>query len=81
MTTEGRCQCQASAATQAGHDPGTCRNALSEPKNVKCRPCALAWHLPVPCDRYRPEPVKHLVHTCADCGFDSARHPIPVGAF
>lgn len=72
MSGPARCQCD-------NGDP--CPNDLSEPKNVKCRPCALGWHRSVPCGGYKPEPIKHLVKTCAACGFDSAAHPVPVGAF
>lgn len=58
-----------------------CPNPLSESKNVLCRPCAKDWHASGPCQHYEPEPIKHLVPTCSECGFDSAKHPIPRGAF
>lgn len=80
MTTHG-CGCSMPAAAlqllDHGHAAGKCPHELSEPKNMLCRPCAKGWHETVPCDRYRAEPVKHLLKTCAWCGFDSAAHPLP----
>lgn len=78
MTT-GRCECVVLIAAQFdhGHEPGKCGNALSEPKNAICRPCAKGWHSSVPCHEYLPEPLRHLVRACRRCGFDSARHPMP----
>jgi hypothetical protein len=74
----GRCQCHAG---KPHHRPGECLNALGEPKNFMCRPCAKGWHQAAPCGAYRPERFRHLMKTCVNCGFDSAVHPIPVGSF
>lgn len=77
--TEGRCSCTVDSAmvTSDGHKPGKCPNALTDPRNALCRPCAKPWHRTKPCDRHVPETVRHLVKTCARCGFDSAAHPMP----
>ena len=65
-----------------------CRNCGREVERryMLCRPCAIAKVRGVPaylapCSKYVPGALAHLDRTCAECGYDSAEHKVPAGAF
>jgi hypothetical protein len=64
----------------AGPD-GTVCNAEIDKGYVRCRPCAVGNHERRVCRHYLAvNTAPHLDRRCVTCGFDSAMHPVPIGA-
>lgn len=71
------CQCAAwpTPFPERGQCLILCGNEIPK-KHVICRPCAKGNHTGKPCRQYVPEHPRNLVHTCKDCGYDSAIHEV-----
>lgn len=58
------------------HD-GKCQNALSGPKNAKCKPCSAGWHFDGACgQKFQLKPFGNPSTQCDRCGWDLADHPL-----
>lgn len=71
----GRCEC--TDLVHSGGKKGECGVEVA-PKHVRCRPCTRGNHERRVCAAYKAIPVAaHLDRRCAECGIDSALHPLP----
>ena len=64
MPKAARCECPEHA----------CANVPAEPKYVRCRPCAVGWHLKAPCTDYLAETFPQILRTCHRCGYRNTDH-------